>query len=354
MIRALSIITGLALIAATAHATVAATGGYRVPQAFVTLAVAAGVGVGAVAIGVALSDRRRALALCIGIALLAGELFGLAGTAERLIERREAASSPIRAAAAARAAAADRLERAETAVRIGGGMDSTRRLEAAQRAVSESATAITAQASATGCRENCRLLLQKTADAARVELAAARAEIVANEQTARAEVEAARLALEAVTVPPSASPLADRLGVPAWAVDLTVAALGAIGANGLAASLLAFGAQRPRRREAVEAQPVAMKPATSQPAPEPLRIARPEPIRAHAARYGVARLMPSDGELPLGELLADYRAWCVVEGIDPAPAPEIGAALDELFRGVGLTRRQAGGAPVIAGVALRA
>ncbi len=53
--------------------------------------------------------------------------------------------------------------------------------------------------------------------------------------TAKAEVEANPL-------PASATPLADRLGLPAWALDLIMAGLLSVGANGLAGTLIAYGA----------------------------------------------------------------------------------------------------------------
>lgn len=53
---------------------------------------------------------------------------------------------------------------------------------------------------------------------------------------ANAELTAARAALWQIKAPASPSPLADRLGVPACALDLVATALGSIAANGLRAA----------------------------------------------------------------------------------------------------------------------
>lgn len=56
----------------------------------------------------------------------------------------------------------------------------------------------------------------------------------------QAEIEAAKAEAEANPLPASATPLADRISIPAWALDLIMAGLLYIGANGLAGTLIAF------------------------------------------------------------------------------------------------------------------
>jgi hypothetical protein len=46
ILRGIAFAAGLALLAATAHTTIGATGGYAGPHAVLTLAIAAGVGIG--------------------------------------------------------------------------------------------------------------------------------------------------------------------------------------------------------------------------------------------------------------------------------------------------------------------
>ena len=63
MIKILATLAGLGLLGATAHVTVAASGGYASEHAPVVIAVAIGVAVGSVCIGKALSERRYVLAI---------------------------------------------------------------------------------------------------------------------------------------------------------------------------------------------------------------------------------------------------------------------------------------------------
>ena len=55
-------------------------------------------------------------------------------------------------------------------------------------------------------------------------------------------IEAAKAEVAANPLPASATPLADRLGWAPWVLDLVMAALLSIGANGLAGTLIAYGA----------------------------------------------------------------------------------------------------------------
>lgn len=55
-------------------------------------------------------------------------------------------------------------------------------------------------------------------------------------------IEAAKAEVASNPLPASATPLADRLGWAPWVLDLIMAGLLSVGANGLAAALVAFGA----------------------------------------------------------------------------------------------------------------
>jgi hypothetical protein len=94
IIRTLAIICGLLILAAVAHATTVATGGYWTPQSYVTIAVAAGVGMAGILSGMAWSAGQHTLAVWLVVVIAAGEAFGFISTAERLIVSREAAQAP--------------------------------------------------------------------------------------------------------------------------------------------------------------------------------------------------------------------------------------------------------------------
>lgn len=189
-----------------AETTLAHLGQTTGPGANLMRALALGVAVGAVAIGLAWHHSRVILATVIALALVAGEAYGLLSTAERMVAAREASQADARSTAADRQTAAARVNAAETAL-----------AKANENAAAE--------ASKRHCARECRALLEGAITKAGLEFVAARAAL---EQ------------IPAVTA--SATPLADRLGWPSWAVDLIQAALASLAANGLGASLIAFGA----------------------------------------------------------------------------------------------------------------
>lgn len=216
--RAAAIAGGLGLISAAAWLTIEHTGGFDQPHARLVAAMAVALVAGAVAI----TQARGLMAVAIFAGLVAGEAYGVLTTAERMIVVREAQQAPARAAGRVLAAADARVTKAETAV--------------AQAA----ATAL-AKAAERDCARNCRALIEQAkADAA-------------------AELNAARSARAALPPVADAAPLAARLGIAAWALDLIVVGLAAVGANGLGAILVAFGvhpACRPVKTPVVDFQPV--------------------------------------------------------------------------------------------------
>jgi hypothetical protein len=258
ILRALAIAVGLGLLAATAHISIAQSGGYGTPHSFIVLAVAAGVGVGALTIGVAWSERRHGLALAILVALLCGEAWGLLATSERIIASREQIQAPLRDRAAQHRSAVAAMKVAESAKPV---LADRARLLAAQSRKQTADEAARAAATDKNCRDNCRLLLQAAVDAAFAEISAARNEIATHDLAQTSEINAriqmAAQALREAPMPTSAAPLADRLGLPAWTLDLVTAALGSIAANGLAACMLAFGVHRRRLPAFAPAIPLA-------------------------------------------------------------------------------------------------
>ena len=271
MIKILATLAGLGLLGATAHVTVAASGGYASEHAPVVIAVAIGVAVGSVCIGKALSERRYVLAITMLACTLAGEAYSLVSTAERIVSGREALQAPVTAIGAEREAGLKRL-----AI-----------VEAAKKAADD---ALLAKASDKGCVKNCRALLEGAVAAAKV------------------DVDDARRSIAVMPVSRSATPLADRIGLPGWALDLIQAALVSIGANGLGACLLAFGThigapttRQQRQGPAIEAMPApTLLIETSAPAQESRTPAK------HAAEFDVEKMAPG-GHHHVGHFLLPFR-----------------------------------------------
>jgi hypothetical protein len=330
ILKPVAFVVGVALLGATAHVTVSHTGGYGSPHAVLTLAIAAGVGIGALCIGAAWADR-KGVAAWLAIAIIAGEFFGLLSTGERLIVAREALQAPLRAAQEAFDKARVRVSRAEEA--LAALPATSARLNAAQAAKAAADAAVVAKSAERGCVENCRRLLQGQVDAAALEVENARAEIDAGRKRADDDLEAASAALGALQPPASATPLADRLGLPAWVLDLLTAALGSIAANGLACGLIAFAAHH-RHKPDTQAQV------------EP--VVRPS---EHAARFAVETLRRG-GQIEIVQLQGVYRRWCLEKGFTPLPDGQVTAALAQLFERAGITIERHQGRLIAVGISL--
>lgn len=339
-LRAVAFIVGLALLAATAHVTIAHSGGYGTPHSVLTFAIAAGVGVGALCIGAAWAVRRKGVARWLVAAILAGEAFGFLMTAERLVTGRDALQAPLRAAQEAFDKARLRVEDAATAVSRAPAISP--RLSAAEIAKAAADAAVVAKSAERGCAENCRKLLQAQVDAAALKVEQARAEIARERQRSEGELASARAALDRIKPPASASPLADRIGIPAWLLDLLTAALGSMAANGLACGLIAFAAHR-RSDDLIEVAEIVV---------EPPPVARPA---EHAAQFAVEALQPAKGKrLDLTKVHTAYQAWCASKGVQPLGANQIGGALAQLFDDAGITVAKRHGKFVAIGVSLAA
>lgn len=316
VLRPVAFVVGVALLGATAHVTISHTGGYETPHAVLTLAIAAGVGIGALCIGAAWASERAGVAAWLVMAILAGEAFGFLSTAERLVVGREALQAPLRVAQQHFDQARGRVTVAAQAVSAFPATSA--RLDAAQAAKAAADAAVVAKSAERGCVENCRRLLQGQVDAATADVESARAEVDAGRMRAATELEAARAAVGALQPPASATPLADRLGMPAWLLDLLTAALGSIAANGLACGLIAFAAHhRPESVGHVKAD------------------LTPRPAE-HAARFAVETLRRG-GRVEISALPGAYRRWCSDKGFTPLPDAQVAPALAQLFERAGIT-----------------
>lgn len=351
LLRALAIASGIALVAAAAYASLAHSGaGLTSPYGLLTLAVAGGLIVGALCVGAAWGAGRRAIALAIASGMICGELYTLILTSERILSTRDAARVSIQAVVERRQSAARLVRDAEARHAKA---DSSPRLERAITAKATADRAAIEKSAERSCASNCRALLQAQVDAAQREVDAALA--ARSEATAHAArvLEAARLELAALRPPPSASPLAARLGLPAWILDLIAAGLASLAINGLGAALLAFGAHGGARREPTKSrapQFAQMPAAASQ---EPEMIAAPRDNLAHVAKFMVEAMRPDpEGMAAVREVRAAYIRWCRKMDLDALPAHAMADYLAALCRRAGLEVGSVDGRPIILGVKL--
>jgi hypothetical protein len=334
-IRSIAFLGGLVLLGAVAHVTIMSTGGYGQTGAPLVLALAAGVALGAFVIG----RSRRLLALALFVALVAGEGYGLMRTADMYVANREVQQAPIHEAGEKHTAAVARLAAAEKS-------DAVAKAEAAKAKID--ADAIAASVAKT-CRDNCRLVLDAQAAAANAAVEAAR-------KAVQVEVAAARADLQLNPLPPSASPLADRMGVPAWSLDLVIAGLGSIGCNGLAACLIAFAAHGPRSATNLGAPretPVTVA------APRILRTPRNprrevlQPVAGDINAFMLARVSRMRGaQVSWSDLFTEYLAWCRTEGFEADNVEAFGSSLDALRQELGLRVRKHDGGVYFVGLGI--
>jgi hypothetical protein len=371
-------IVGLGVLGAAAHVTIVSGGGYGSAHAVLTLAVAAGVGVGAAIMGAVWAQGRRWLACALMVALLCGEIFGLAQTAERLIAQREVTQAPAREAERMRQALVSAINTL-TAER-----DQLRpaRLDAAlaaQRTVMADAAEKSAQKL---CAANCRLLLEEQLRAARADVAEAAKSFEKERAGMDGRIADERSKLEAWRAPQSGTMLADRLGWAPWALDLAMAALGSLGANGLAATLLAYAAHRrivpPPALQVEEHQAGLHQPASEAAslvaaarAPAITSEARETVVVVETAGAGVVE--PILRKKPIGDFvdfiagsveLADgavtaqsdlagaYVAWCRRRKCDPLPDEMIGQGIEMFCRAGKVERGRRGSEIYLLGVGL--
>jgi hypothetical protein len=314
--RAIAILLGAILLAASAHVTIEATGGYGTAHSYVTMAVAAGVAGGSIFGGMAWAAGRQLLTASFVVCIVAGEAFGFLQTANRLVAGSEATQAPLREHSEAYAKASKRLDVAKVAVdRL---PTTSPRFQKAEAAKATADAAVVAKASEKTCVKNCRDLLQAQVDGAAAELSAARAVLDASNQKARQELADARAALVGMKAPESPTPLADRTGIPAWVLELFGAGVGAIAANGLACCLVIFGGHHHRRAAHVEV--VTLPPATTTAKPPTAVSARkPKPARRtkagrvmtaedRAAQFALECMKPQ-GEADIDIIEARYASW---------------------------------------------
>jgi hypothetical protein len=284
-------------------------------------------------------------------------------TAERITAHREAQQAPLKAEAALRAKVGQRVTDAERA-RIDASKDTPRltRALAAKKAADEAAIGKSAEK---GCAKNCRALLEQQITAASTEVESARTEAASLVVSAKKELVEARAALGVLPNSGSASPLADRLGIAGWELDLTAAALASLAANGLAAMLITFGVHGLMAARHAAPAATAVQPA---PEPSPALAAARRPQRRSAVKavpkpeierdptteaelFTRASFLPrAEGRVYLRDLRSGYRTWCESLKQKPLPDREIGPALRDLFSSVEFRFEGHGADTVVVGI----
>lgn len=349
--RRLAIIPGALIIGAAAHVSIVASGGYGGQTAPLLLAVALGLVASAICIGVAWSDSRYGLASCFIIAMLAGELFAIITTADRIVTSREIQQAPAKEAQRAHAKALRRLAEAELA--LAEIPATSERLEAAIARQASADDAVIAKSAERNCLANCRALLQDQVDGAQAEVSAARSELANLRNAAEVELKAARAGVASMSAPASATPLADRLGIAGWTLDLITAALASIAVNGLGATLIAFGAHGANKQQEAENSQIEIEPMSDRALSVPSKALPTPNARQQAAKFGRDMLVPADAMVPLAELYGAYVDWCKTNDLSPLPVRKVGKAMDNLFERAGLAIQVVEGRPHLIGAQLK-
>lgn len=232
--RRLAIGVGILILAAATDVAIRKAGGYGSDYSRLLIAMSCGVVTGAYLLGRAWSMSRK-LAIVILCTLCCGEGFNLWQTVERVMTAREDSRAPARAAL-------KQHQEAEAALKTAEGAEVTSaRLSLAQIAKNAADKAYDKELREGGrCKTIC-LGLKAKAEAAQVEVKSALSEAEGMKLTA---IKTAKADLAAHPLPASGTASSDETGIPVWVLDLISAVLLSLGANGLAGSLIAFGAHR--------------------------------------------------------------------------------------------------------------
>ena len=356
MIRTIVGMVGLILVGSAAHGTIIVTGGYEQPSAIITMALALGVAVGAAAIGAAAGHGRIMLAVAIGLGLAAAESYTLLSTSERVIASREAEQAVLREGKKRHENAEARLAAAREAAQKSGEVPPTSSNESiAQRAVDGAVKAIREQAALPSCRENCRQQLLAQATNARRELDTAQAEAAQAlkelRQKADLELAEAQHVLSTSPMPSSATPLADRLGVRPWLLDVIAATLLSLGVNGLGAALIALAAHGRGPLPSPGLYHLARRPSLHGTANDNVAPHVPGHVSNFVGQY----LKPAEsGRIEVGDLYKAYLAWCRSSNFQPCDMSAFGDQLKDASDAVGIRTRTHKDKVFLVGVELRA
>lgn len=386
VVRLLAVAAGLLILACATWAVIASA---RLTGADAALVASLAIGT---AVGAFVIARSHWLAgVAIAITVFCGEGYGMLTTAERIVAMRETAQAPAREAAQRQATAAARVKAAETA--FAAAPTTSSRIAAALAAKSEAEKVAVAKSAERNCADNCRKVLEVAVTSAQTELTDAWRQINEQRDRLQAALDTERAALASLHLPAATgTALADRLHVPPWLLDLTAACLLTIGANGLAAVLIAWAAHGARKEApashaeppraggdvgGVIDQPLPSPPVLT-PAAElarlvaPLPAAPPQPGSAVAGeptdagnvtalpvgsltRFLLDAVVPTVGaRLGVADLFAAYRRWCQAGGLAPVGVEQFTTQLAQVCAKAGIATQRTGGRMYVVDVGLAA
>ncbi|KAB2942941.1 MAG: hypothetical protein K8F92_14770 [Hyphomicrobium sp.] len=352
--QALAAAVGVGILGCVTNSAIFNTGGYSTTTAPMLIALSCGLAIGAAVTGIAWRHRRRTLAILLVIALGAGEAYALLMTAERTLTNREGQQAPLRDAMEKRAKASAAVVEAQRSLDAIG---DTPRLAAAKGAKATADRAAIEKAAEDGCRQHCRALLEQQVNTAAAEVEAARREVADDRKAAEQRLGAASAALAGIPIPASPTPLADRLSVEAWWIDLLAAGLASIAANGLAASLIAFATHRstppaPTTTTTTAKAQIPLIASIPPPPSEPDLAPPPRQAADEADLFARTMFRPAPkGRVRVRDIRTAYHNWCADLDRAPLPDAEIGTALMVLFTRVGLACETSRGDAEIVGMA---
>lgn len=303
--RAVAIAAGVILLSSATWAAIEAAG-LTGAHLWLMVALAIGTAGGAVVLG---RSAGRWTLLVIP-AVLAGEASGMLATAERIIRAREqSAGVVIDAQVAARGREA--------------------RIADARADLAKHDREAISKIAERHCADKCKALLDET----------------------RGKLDAALQAAYALPIDANAgrspAPLADRLGIAPWLLDLIAAGLMTVGANGLAVILIAWGAHGPvthvtpnvthEGANARKMGPEAGENVTDSrpnvtPASNvtPFKRQRPAPLWG---KFALEALEPDDGSrVAVKDVVSAYRGWLEARGSPVPPAAELVDHIERVFR----------------------
>jgi hypothetical protein len=226
---------GVFVLVAVSHKAITAEGGYSEPGAWLIITGALAIAAAAIILA------REGFATRVGfgaiIALVAAELLFGARTVERVIVTRDEQQAPIRAALARRDAIVKEIKELEQAL-----PRTTPRLDKAEVELAKANDKRRDDAAKKECAVNCKELLSQGVADAKAEVDSARKEYLGSNAAALQVIGEKRAELVTLKVPASATPLADRIGAPGWAIDLAFAVLQSLSSNLMAVVLIAYAA----------------------------------------------------------------------------------------------------------------
>jgi hypothetical protein len=336
--RVVAVLCGTVILGAIAHSTIASTGGYGTPHAYLTLSVAGGVAVASFFCGMAQS---RMIVLVFVLCIAAGEIYNLGLTVNRIMAASDRDQAPKREYRKTYAEAERKVAMAKAALEAAS-KGASARLSKAEEAKRAADAAVAEKSSERFCRGECAKMLTAAADDARAEVAAARAEIDINRSKAAAYLRAAETDLANLEAPVSPTPFADAVDMPSWMWDVFLAGMGAIAINGLGCVLIAFGSHASRSHNRQEKPRLLdrlvsrlrrnKKPAAAPSNVVPLVQKSTPTISAKQMVTFLAQCAPEGGrrdKAEWGELYRAYLPWHarVAPSDKPYSAAEFGAVL---------------------------